>query len=171
MKNPKQLITLAAVVAMCGVLLASCGGGSGSSASKTEVINGITVPPEPDATLNAATLAGVDSNSNGVRDDVERKVAALSTNETQFQNAIALAKAYHQIIDNPPPSDRNIGLSLEKTILCATKNSDDLPNKLNGYSDTNLEAFIFNTEDRKSKLHDLRAVVGGYDSDEVNCND
>ena len=36
-------------------------------------ING-TLPPEPDATANNATLAGVDSNSNGIRDDVERAI-------------------------------------------------------------------------------------------------
>lgn len=33
------------------------------------------VPPEPDKTANNATLAGVDSNNNGIRDDVERWIA------------------------------------------------------------------------------------------------
>jgi hypothetical protein len=37
MKNPKQLITLAAVVAMCGVLLASCGGGGAKTTTATKV--------------------------------------------------------------------------------------------------------------------------------------
>jgi len=36
-------------------------------------ING-TLPPEPDPTANSATLAGVDSNNNGIRDDVERAI-------------------------------------------------------------------------------------------------
>ncbi len=36
-------------------------------------ING-TLPPEPDPTENNATLAGVDSNQNGIRDDVERAI-------------------------------------------------------------------------------------------------
>ncbi len=36
-------------------------------------ING-DLPPEPDATANNATLVGVDSNSNGIRDDVERAI-------------------------------------------------------------------------------------------------
>ncbi len=35
-------------------------------------INGYRLPPEPDETLNNATLLGIDSNDNGVRDDVER---------------------------------------------------------------------------------------------------
>lgn len=39
MKNPKQLITLAAIVAMCGVLLASCGGGSVTNNTGTNKID------------------------------------------------------------------------------------------------------------------------------------
>lgn len=40
-----------------------------------ELINGATVPPEPPADLNNATLTGFDTNGNGVRDDVERLIA------------------------------------------------------------------------------------------------
>ena len=36
-------------------------------------ING-TLPPEPDSAENNATLVGVDSNDNGIRDDVERAI-------------------------------------------------------------------------------------------------
>ena len=36
-------------------------------------ING-DLPPEPDPTANSATLSGVDSNGNGIRDDVERAI-------------------------------------------------------------------------------------------------
>ena len=35
-------------------------------------INGYKLPPEPDPTINNSTLLGIDSNNNGVRDDVER---------------------------------------------------------------------------------------------------
>jgi len=35
-------------------------------------INGYKLPPEPDETINNSTLLGIDSNNNGVRDDVER---------------------------------------------------------------------------------------------------
>ncbi len=43
------------------------------SATETpEVINGHVLPPEPDPAINNSTLLGVDTNNNGVRDDVER---------------------------------------------------------------------------------------------------
>ena len=35
-------------------------------------VNGHRLPPEPDPAVNNATLLGIDSNHNGVRDDVER---------------------------------------------------------------------------------------------------
>ena len=35
-------------------------------------VNGHRLPPEPDPKVNNATLLGIDSNNNGVRDDVER---------------------------------------------------------------------------------------------------
>jgi hypothetical protein len=41
-------------------------------ANTTEVIDGHVLPPEPDPKVNNATLLGIDSNNNGVRDDVER---------------------------------------------------------------------------------------------------
>lgn len=39
-------------------------------------VNGIAVPPVPDPVSNAATLDGIDVNANGLRDDIERKLAA-----------------------------------------------------------------------------------------------
>ena len=63
-----------------------------------QLVNGIAVPPEPPPALNNATLAGFDTNRNGVRDDVERlivrefgsqptKLASLLT-YSKFQQAI-----------------------------------------------------------------------------------
>lgn len=96
----RKAIAIACVVS--SVFLSSCGGGSEGTSStesadamkqaqgvtgttvpggwkgrapKMDVINGVTVPPEPAPAVNNATLAGVDVNSNGVRDDVERVVA------------------------------------------------------------------------------------------------
>ena len=37
-----------------------------------KIINGHHLPPEPNEEVNNATLLGIDSNDNGVRDDVER---------------------------------------------------------------------------------------------------
>ena len=46
---------------------------------------GINVPPVPDEKINNSTLAGVDSNNNGVRDDIERYLAKNAKNNNEFQ--------------------------------------------------------------------------------------
>jgi hypothetical protein len=48
---------------------------SGGVAGDVIVINGISVPPDP-GSASKSTLAGVDANFNGVRDEVERELAA-----------------------------------------------------------------------------------------------
>ncbi len=66
---------------------------------KYEVINGITVPPEPAPTLNNSTLTGVDINNNGVRDDVERKIATdFGGNQTIYTSALIHARAQQTLV-------------------------------------------------------------------------
>lgn len=70
-----------ATILVASVLLAGCSQSDGKSTSETSswtpdtevlVMHGHTLPPEPDPAVNNASLLGVDSNDNGVRDDVER---------------------------------------------------------------------------------------------------
>ena len=49
-------------------------------------ING-TLPPEPDPTENNATLVGVDSNQNGIRDDVELAIFKKYPNSARIRAA------------------------------------------------------------------------------------
>ena len=62
------------------LMFSACGDGKGDATTPgTEtnttqvplVIDGYTLPPMPDKALNDSTLLGIDSNDNGVRDDVE----------------------------------------------------------------------------------------------------
>lgn len=48
---------------------------SGGVAADVTTINSVSVPPDPGAPAKAS-LAGVDTNGNGVRDEVEREIAA-----------------------------------------------------------------------------------------------
>ncbi len=60
-----------------------------------EVINGHKLPPELDETLNNSTLLGIDSNNNGVRDDVERYVIKRYAQDPEFpKTKTALAMQY-----------------------------------------------------------------------------
>lgn len=125
-----------------------CGGGSDDSPStdcKTEVINGITVPLEPDVQVNNSTLAGVDSNSNGVRDDVER-LAAINFNEKNTARIYTAAQYAQRAI--------------------TTKNSAELFNFQCAASNMNeedievLKNAIFNTKERRSIYNTLDSKAG-----------
>jgi hypothetical protein len=72
----------------------------------TWVVNGHTLPPEPDPKINNATLLGIDVNDNGVRDDVERYIIieeAKNPNFPKTQTAISLqyARAWQKMIETP----------------------------------------------------------------------
>jgi len=67
------------LVALSLFLTLSIGACAGNKNSASTVpgggvspVSGRTLPPEPDPAVNKATIAGVDSNNDGLRDDVER---------------------------------------------------------------------------------------------------
>ncbi len=72
------------------------------------VINGHTLPPEPDPAVNNATLLGVDSNDNGVRDDVERWI--YTTYDKPIEQAVLMqsARAYQVVIQEPEKALDNL---------------------------------------------------------------
>jgi hypothetical protein len=149
---------------MLPILLSACGGGSSSSANTATTINGITVPPAPDPATNNATLAGVDSNNNGVRDDLERSIAAKIKNIQNYNKMLAYAKAQEKMITLPTPTNRAQALAVVSESYCAMGLSgeierDIVTNEVNA-----------NTADRKDKLDKFNFVTGGYFGEEVSCN-
>lgn len=172
------------VIAVSTIILASCGGGGSDSTSsaesadstkqalavsgtattvpggwagrtpKMEVINGITVPPEPAPAINNATLAGVDVNANGVRDDVERNIAKGIIQLADFDSALKFARAYQTMISIPTPSVEAIG-TLVKSAACA---DIKIKGAFNGQS---IKPLVANTEARKKYFRTLLSSYGG----------
>lgn len=68
-------------------------------------VNGIVVPPAPNKVANDATLAGIDTNVNGVRDDVERFIAQkFGANKEMYNFLMKDAKLFQAtIIEKRPP--------------------------------------------------------------------
>lgn len=115
----KRLLVVLGIASTTSLILVACGGGESrqpgeavppastqseqsqgltasktSSAGKTETINGMTVPSEPDVKLNATTLAGVDSDKNGIRDDIDRILATdFGSSHPKIEALVAFAKA------------------------------------------------------------------------------
>ena len=187
------------VVIACAALLASCGGGSDSTstaesadgtkealavsgaavvppgwtgrAPKMEVINGIIVPPEPAPSINNATLAGVDVNSNGVRDDIERKIAITATDINSYTKTLALSRNYQQKILMPINNTRAAALIIVKNEICLSKQSGSIPNSMRSYAGKEgILELNANTIDRQDALTRFNALIGAVSRDEVNCD-
>jgi hypothetical protein len=100
MKLNLPKITTALLISGAVIFLASCGGTTGATAgatttinglpsaqTKQEVINGIEVPPDPGAAKDA-TLQGVDTDGNGIRDELDRWIATQYGDKPQALDAI-----------------------------------------------------------------------------------
>lgn len=108
---------------MVGIVafLVGCEGGS-SGGSKSEQINGIAVPPVPDSTANLATVSGVDSNSNGIRDDVDRALATeFGQGAAAYQESATYARTLQAALVNPDPSTIKNHLALLRCVRDANK--------------------------------------------------
>lgn len=124
-------------------LLSGCGDGS----NNLESINGISVPPEPDETENNATLAGVDSNSNGIRDDVERTIAQdFGKDPKKYDQTINLAIYEQAILTNPTEEVKQAYIQTVKCDDLTSSESNRITNK------------IINTDERSDAY--IRALSG-----------
>jgi len=85
----------------------------------TWVVNGHTLPPEPDATVNNATLLGVDINNNGVRDDVERWIYKTYKDKHPIYIDIAIqaARGYKLVLEHPEKA-KEIYPKVDKATYC-----------------------------------------------------
>jgi len=67
-------------------------------------VNGHRLPPEPDPKVNNSTLLGIDSNNNGVRDDVERWIYNKYKDKHPIYIDIAMqaARGYRLVLEKQP---------------------------------------------------------------------
>lgn len=121
--------------------------------SDSEVINNITVPHEPDESVNDATIAGVDMNKNGVRDDVERVIAKKVLTQKDFETIMRMAGAVQQILLISSPTKAQLD-PLWKSITCSSGVGDV------DYYKPILTATL-NTEVRKSNYSGKMSGYGG----------
>jgi hypothetical protein len=98
-------------------------------------------PAFPDKNLNAQTIAGIDENKNGIRDDIDIWINrfALNKNETLAMRQYAKAKQNWLI---------NCETATDKAEDCLTHISD-YQRKESGYAKKMLDFLILNTNPRK----------------------
>ena len=149
--------------ALAGIVLLGLGtivscGGSASNANPT--INGHSVPAEPEPAANVSTVVGVDSNSNGVRDDVERKLAAIGPDKAVYQSSLSIAREQQRLLTIAVPADREKALQEVAKLYCAISKVTDLP-------DIRFLDLLVDTAERLAAYRAFYDVLEGVDSREV----
>jgi hypothetical protein len=161
MSITKQSLSLAVIFAVCGLLLASCGGASGNSASTASR----NLPPDPGSTATA-TLTGVDTNANGVRDEVENKLSSIISDDTVYSQALKLAKVYQQELTVQTKPDADILMNDALCLRLSLPAQDRFQ-----VSFEELEQLTFDTADRQAKHYSYDNMFAGVSSSvEPDCS-
>lgn len=111
-------------------------------------VMGNVLPPVPNKEENEATVAGIDKNNNGIRDDVELAIFALHPNSAkiraaELQYAMAIQLMLTEVFNN-------------ETWIAAAKETSrgDLCISLT-YPRNNLQTYLKVTEERSKEVKDL----------------
>ena len=151
-------------------LLIACGDvNSGHAANATtplpvDPFHGLVVPPDPGAAANA-TVAGVDTNQNGIRDEVDRYIAQTYGEEpTKFVAAQAVAKA-DQLLLVTPTTDVNaataaVYANADSGVCLADKFENDPVAATRMSNDIVLRTF--NNRDRQKQFQAILTKVGQF---------
>lgn len=165
MKISKSLVALG-----LAALLSACGGGSTGSTERTtaplpiNTFNGILVPPDPGAAANA-TVAGVDTDHNGIRDEIDRYIAQkYGADLTKFAAAQALAKV-QQLLLITPATDVNAATAAlyadTDARFCAVRKFPNDQNAVVRLID-DIVAQTFNTKNRQKQFQAIGFKVGQF---------
>jgi hypothetical protein len=127
-------------------------------------VDGYALPPEPDEIENNATLEGVDSNGNGVRDDVERKIYAKYPKKLHRELLLDGARVFQEIMAQPTEKAIETQKGVSRIIHCEIYlghldeeiHSDDWLE--NGEY---IKDLTFNTKERVRKYLDYNIALSG----------
>ena len=155
-------------------LLSACAGERGQNLqtpalSEPIVIDGHTLPPEPDETLNNSTLLGIDVNNNGVRDDVERWIyldMEIQNGYPKIERAIGMqgAKAFQMTLIDPTNKDDKVHMAVEASRNCWTWYDYSKQSHQYGAAGRSRRALkdkIFNTRERFKTYWDYDDTLRG----------
>jgi hypothetical protein len=127
-------------------------------------VNGHRLPPEPDPALNNATLGGVDSNHNGVRDDVERKIYEKYPVKLQRELMMDQARVFQKTMIKSVDEAKEIAKEDTNVIDCGLYlgNIDkDIESDKWIEKGKELKNIIFNNKKRVRKYLDYNLALSG----------
>lgn len=141
-------------------------------------VMGVNLPPDPGTEVDK-TIAGIDANKNGIRDDVELAIFkeypnSAKTRAVLLQYALALQMEMTLPILNKETATAMVEDNESRALKCiwSISSRDDM-DKFTKETDKN-EAFVkerqINTESRKKYTHDFYKYVGSYSMSRGLCD-
>ncbi len=166
MKNSKWLtILLIALITAFGTLIIACCNGNGDgdptptpTATNTPVT--INLPPDP-GDAGKVTLQGIDSDSDGVRDDVQISIIERYPNDEEKQAALKQeAKALQEAVIAGDSADTNTIIQAAKSIInsvdCMHTRMEDPSSEISF-----LEDEVINTSERSAAYIRFNEALSG----------
>jgi hypothetical protein len=144
-----------------------------------ETVDGYTLPPKPPKTQNDATLLGIDTNNNSIRDDVEiyiyNRFQGYTNSKVEREIAMQFARASNEIITNPETAyeDKKHEI-LFKALACKWYYYDTYLQNVEGFNnkekyrnehdifDAEFKDVVFNTKERLKAFFRYNKSMGGH---------
>ncbi len=131
--------------------------------AKAEIVNGYTLPPEPYNVVNNSTLIGIDTNNNGVRDDVERMIIKKYPKKLHVELMMDGAKQFQQIMEQSFGNALELRKEISRVGNCRVylRRIDKEIKSDNFNMVEYLENITFNTKERVKKYLDYNVELSG----------
>ena len=173
-REPMKLQNLLVLSLLTILTIAGCGGSDSKNETSpsTEttiqeplVIDGHTLPPDP-GEVGKATLLGIDSNDNGVRDDVERAIYLTYQRPVERAYMMQASQLFNKYLENPVEAAKSEILEAQsfKNSACEGYLEYVLNIKINDYSDLTIEFIennFMNTLDRIKAYNEFNQASSG----------
>ncbi|MFA6396909.1 MAG: hypothetical protein WCW84_13175 [Sulfurimonas sp.] len=140
-------------IVLLGTLLIAL---SGCNTESPNLPVGYTLPPMPDATENSKTIAGIDSNTNGVRDDVEIYIYSNYSKPEEQKALMQYANAKQLLLANVKTKEDVVVYSdaIDSAIQCEMKVFNNSIRSLK-----ELDSQTINTTSRVSQEHHIEKLM------------
>lgn len=147
-----SLIAFAAIIAGC-----SGGGSSASAASPPQAVTSASLPPDPGA-AGKATIAGIDGDNDGVRDDVQHAIAGkFGSSQKKMAAARQHAKGVQGILTATNKTEALAAAELMlRAVSCASETDDNFAEITRPTT-----GMVVNTKERMSAYQLSNELVAG----------
>ena len=171
----KQNIFFIEVTLTILVMFSGCSQSNGYATSKVAsnetsvVIHGYTLPPKPDPVINNTTLLGIDSNNNGVRDDIEIWILKKYKDKHPIYTEIAMqaGRAWQNVLKDPSAA-RETAKLIDAAQNCefyfrfdAYKYGDTLLIDESIVANRMFDKIVTNTQERKDAYWEYDRLLSG----------